>query len=156
MEGKPDQEYFIVKVPVKSMDFRAAGEGASRIKQTLKQIGFDPEAVRRAAIASYEVEMNIVIHTQGGLLEARFSPEKIELVATDRGPGIPDVSLAMKEGYSTAPNSIREMGFGAGMGLPNINKCADEMKIETEVGRGTTVRIIILNRSDAVDKRKGE
>jgi anti-sigma regulatory factor (Ser/Thr protein kinase) len=141
-------EVYILEIPVKSMDFRAAGEGASRIKDALKKIGFAPEVVRRAAIAAYEAEMNIVIHSYGGVLQARFYPEKVELQAKDKGPGIPDIALAMREGYSTAPQQVREMGFGAGMGLPNIKRCVDELAIETEVGQGTLVRMVIFNRTE--------
>ncbi|KKM10457.1 anti-sigma regulatory factor [Clostridiales bacterium PH28_bin88] len=131
---------------IRGMDFRAAGEGASRIKHTLKQIGFSPEAVRRAAIAAYEAEMNMVIHSYGGVLRARFYPSRVELEACDRGPGIADIEQAMREGYSTAPPAVREMGFGAGMGLPNIKKCSDFLEIQSEVGRGTMVRIVIQDK----------
>jgi anti-sigma regulatory factor (Ser/Thr protein kinase) len=135
----------MLEIPVKSMDFKAAGEGASRIKEALKKMGFAPEVVRRAAIAAYEAEMNIVIHTQGGVLEARFYLEKVELLAKDKGPGIPDISLAMQEGFSTASQRVREMGFGAGIGLANIKKCVDWLAIETEMGKGTLVRMVIFN-----------
>ncbi|MBS4020852.1 MAG: anti-sigma regulatory factor [Dethiobacter sp.] len=148
MHQQPGSDGVAFEIPVKSMDFKAAGEGASRIKQTLKKIGFAPEVVRMAAIAAYEAEMNIVIHTHGGVLEARFYPEKVELLARDKGPGISDVSLAMKEGFSTAPKKIMEMGFGAGMGLPNIKKCVDFLAIETEIGKGTLVKMVIFNRSE--------
>jgi len=124
-------------------DFAAAGEAASKIKQVLRQLGMAPELVRRAAVAAYEAEMNLVIHSEGGQILLRVDTEKVTLVACDGGPGMPDVSLAMREGYSTAPDEIREMGFGAGMGLPNMKRCSDSFSIESEVGRGTTVTAAI-------------
>jgi len=145
---QPGSDGFLLEIPVKSMDFKAAGEGASRIKQTLKKIGFAPEAIRRAAIAAYEAEMNIVIHAHDGVLEVRFYPEKIEILAKDNGPGIPDISLAMKEGFSTASQTVREMGFGAGLGLSNIYRRVDHLVIESEIGKGTLVRMVVFNRSD--------
>jgi len=151
MQQETGSDCFVLEMPVKSMDFRAAGEGASRIKQTLKRIGFAPEVVRRAAIAAYEAEINIVIHTHGGVLEARFDQDKVEILAKDKGPGIPDISLAMREGFSTAPQQVREMGFGAGMGLPNIKKCVDELVIETELGKGTLIKMVIYNRTEKKD-----
>lgn len=140
------QDSFSLDFTVKGMDFTAAGEAASRIKATLQQIGIGPEIVRRAVIAAYESELNIVIHAYKGRLKANISPVCIELVAEDEGPGIPDIPLAMQEGYSTAPQHIREMGFGAGMGLPNIKKCADKLDIQSEVGRGTRVQVTIFNQ----------
>ncbi|MBS3976333.1 MAG: anti-sigma regulatory factor [Syntrophomonadaceae bacterium] len=151
MHQQPAADGYVIEIPVKSMDFRTAGEGASRVKETLKKIGFLPSVVRRAAIAAYEAEMNIVIHTHGGVLEARFYPEKVELLAKDKGPGIPDINMAMQEGFSTAPQRVREMGFGAGMGLPNIKKCVDCLSIETEMGKGTLVKMVIFNRSEKAE-----
>jgi anti-sigma regulatory factor (Ser/Thr protein kinase) len=109
-------------------------------------VGFQPAIIRRAAIAAYEAEMNIVIHSFGGELRARITPAAVTITAVDTGPGIPDVELAMQEGYSTAPWEIQEMGFGAGMGLPNIRRCADELEITSTVGEGTRVKIVIYNR----------
>lgn len=143
---KLKQDSFSLDFTVKGMDFIAAGEAASRIKATLQQIGIGPEIVRKAVIAAYESELNIVIHAYRGTLRANISPVSIELVAEDEGPGIPDIPLAMQEGYSTAPQHIREMGFGAGMGLPNIKKCADKLDIQSEVGRGTRVKMTIFNK----------
>jgi serine/threonine-protein kinase RsbT len=120
-------------------DFAAAGEAASKIKQVLRKLGMAPDVVRRAAVAAYEAEMNLVIHSVGGSILLHVDTEKVTLVSCDEGPGMPDISLAMKEGYSTAPDEIREMGFGAGMGLPNMKRCSDSFSIESEVGRGTTV-----------------
>lgn len=128
--------------PIKEMDFTSGGEAASRIKDVLKQIGLDPAMVRRASIAAYEMEMNLVIHAHGGVLRAGIVPGLLTIESVDQGPGIPDVDLAMKEGFSTAPQHVREMGFGAGMGLPNIKRCADEFYICSEPGRGTRVRAV--------------
>ncbi|PKM83374.1 MAG: anti-sigma regulatory factor [Firmicutes bacterium HGW-Firmicutes-14] len=132
-----------LEYPIKGMDFVSAGEASSNIKHTLQLIGFSPAIIRRAAIAAYEAEMNIVIHGSGGVLKTVITPEKIELTAEDSGPGIPDIDLAMQEGYSTAPDHIREMGFGAGMGLPNIRNCSDEFVIDSQVGKGTIVKAVI-------------
>lgn len=126
-------------------DFAAAGNAATRIKRALEHVGFSARAVRRASITAYEAEMNIVIHARRGFLRACITPEAVAITASDEGPGIPDIELAMQEGYSTAPEDIREMGFGAGLGLPNMRKCSDRFTIESEVGRGTTVRAIIRN-----------
>lgn len=130
---------------VQGRDFQAVGDGASKLKHVLQQVGFPPELVRRVAIAAFEAEMNIIIHAFRGELRVSISPEKIVVVAEDEGPGIPDIELAMQEGYSTAPPEVREMGFGAGMGLPNIKRCADRLEIESEVGRGTLLRAEFYN-----------
>lgn len=124
-------------------DFTRAGEASGKFKKTLKQIGFDAEIIRKVTIAMYEAEINMVIHAHGGIIETKIAPDKIELWFKDKGPGIPDIDLAMKEGFSTAPDNVRSLGFGAGMGLPNIKKYTDEMKIETELGVGTTVYIAV-------------
>ncbi len=129
---------------VEGRDFKASGEASGRIKRTLEQVGFDWSLTRRAAVVLYEAEMNIVIHAWRGTLAVTISPEKVIIVADDEGPGIPDVALAMKEGFSTAPDEIREMGFGAGMGLPNILKHSDHMEITTEVGKGTRLEAVLL------------
>ena len=121
--------------------FTAAGEASSSVKRLLKQMGVSPEAVRKVAVAMYEGEINMVIHADGGVIDAEISAETIEVWLRDKGPGIKDVELAMQEGYSTARDHIRALGFGAGMGLPNIKKYTDEMSIETEIGVGTTVYI---------------
>nr|WP_231685502.1 ATP-binding protein [Phosphitispora fastidiosa] len=128
------------------MDFVAAGEASSNIKHTLQLIGFAPAIIRRAAIAAYEAEMNIVIHARAGALITTISPDRIEIIAADTGPGIPNIDLAMKEGYSTAPDHIREMGFGAGMGLPNIRNVSDEFTLDSALGEGTTLKVIIHNQ----------
>jgi len=126
---------------VKAEDFAAAGEVSGKIKNLLKQLGVDPALVRRVAIASYEAELNLVIHSWGGQLIFQVDPEKIRIITEDKGPGIPDIELAMKEGYSTASDLARELGFGAGMGLPNIQRCADKLDIRSEVGQGTILEI---------------
>ncbi len=132
-----------IKYEVPGDDFTRAGEASGKFKKTLKQIGFDANIIRRVTIAMYEAEINMVIHAHGGEIEANITPEKIELWFRDNGPGIPNIDLAMKEGYSTAPDNVRSLGFGAGMGLPNIKKYTDEMKIDTVIGSGTTVYIAV-------------
>lgn len=126
---------------VVSNDFTLAGEASGIIKRTLQQLGVDSKVVRRVAIAAYEAEMNIVIHSFGGKIVLTVDPTKIKIVAKDQGPGIADIELAMQEGYSTAPQRVREMGFGAGMGLPNIKKCSDGLSIKSEQGIGTEVEM---------------
>ena len=124
-------------------DFTRAGETSSKVKKTLNQLGFKPEVVRKVAIAMYEGEINMVIHANGGDIDVEISSDEIVIVMKDVGPGIPDLDMAMKEGFSTADHSVRELGFGAGMGLPNMKKYSDSMKIETEIGKGTTVTLTI-------------
>ena len=125
--------------PVLADDFSHAGEASGSLKRTLKKLGIDMEVIRRVSIAVYEGEINMVIHADGGVIDAEISAESIEVWLRDKGPGIKDVELAMQEGYSTARDHIRALGFGAGMGLPNIKKYTDEMSIETEIGVGTSV-----------------
>lgn len=120
-------------------NFSSAGEASVVIKKKLRQLGFSPEIIRRVSIAMYEGEINMVIHASGGVADVSVTDDYIELVLADHGPGIPDVDLAMQEGYSTARENIRALGFGAGMGLPNMKKYTDYMHIDTEVGKGTTV-----------------
>lgn len=119
-------------------DFEAAGEASARIKRKLKQLGVHAPLIRKIAIASYEAEINLIIHSLGGTLTIEIDEKTITIISSDIGPGIPDISLAMTEGYSTAPQTIREMGFGAGMGLPNINRNSDDMTIESSP-EGTTI-----------------
>ena len=120
-------------------DFTRAGEASSDVKSKLKKMGVSPVDVRKVAIAMYEGEINMVIHAEGGTIEVTISPDEILMVLTDKGPGIPNIEQAMQEGYSTAPDNVRSLGFGAGMGLPNMKKYTDEMDIKTELGIGTTV-----------------
>ncbi|MDK2800959.1 MAG: serine/threonine-protein kinase RsbT [Clostridiales bacterium] len=127
---------------VNGEDFSLAGEASSNVKKILKQLGVNPEAIRRVAIAMYEGEINMVIHAKGGIAEVNITPEQIKVLLQDEGPGIADIELAMQEGYSTAPDNIRELGFGAGMGLPNMKRYSDEMKINSVVGKGTRVELI--------------
>ena len=120
-------------------NFASAGNASESVKNTLKQMGVSPASVRRVAIAMYEGEINMVIHAHGGKAEVEIYPDRIDIYLKDKGPGIADIELAMKAGYSTATESIRSLGFGAGMGLPNMKKYSDEMKIDSTVGVGTTV-----------------
>lgn len=124
-------------------DFSSAGEASVEVKKILRRIGIDSEAIRRVSIAMYEAEINMVIHAGGGIADVAILPDKITLVMTDHGPGIADIELAMREGYSTAPDNIRSLGFGAGMGLPNIKRYTDELKIESEVGKGTKITMSV-------------
>ena len=120
-------------------NFASAGNASESVKRTLKQMGVSPVSVRRVAIAMYEGEIYMVIHAHGGKAEVEIYPDRIDIWLRDRGPGIADIELAMKAGYSTATENIRSLGFGAGMGLPNMKKYSDEMRIDSEVGVGTTV-----------------
>jgi anti-sigma regulatory factor (Ser/Thr protein kinase) len=120
-------------------DFTRAGEASADIKKKLKKMNVPHEAVRKVAIAMYEGEINMVIHANGGIITVFVNEDFITMVLADKGPGIPDVEKAMQEGFSTAPDNIRALGFGAGMGLPNMKKYTDEMKIDTVIGEGTTV-----------------
>lgn len=129
---------------VSSEDFTRAGEASSDVKSKLKQMGFAPDVVRRVAIAMYEGEINMVIHAHGGTIDVEITPQEIVMVLKDRGPGIPDIDLAMQAGYSTAPDNIRTLGFGAGMGLPNMKKYSNDMTIDTEIGVGTTVTMKVF------------
>ena len=124
-------------------DFTRAGFASSSIKKALKQLGVSPAVVKRVVIAVYEAEVNIVAHANGGRITADIEPDGINVVLADTGPGIPDVEKAMQKGFSTASKEVREMGFGAGMGLPNIKENADSLRIDTEVGKGTTLYIYI-------------
>ena len=120
-------------------NFTSAGEASVRIKKMLREMGFTPEIIRRVSVAMYEGEINMVIHANGGAADVNVYCDRIEIILADRGPGIPNIDLAMQEGYSTAPDNIRSLGFGAGMGLPNMKRYTDDMKIESEVGKGTTI-----------------
>ena len=122
-------------------DFTAAGNASSQIKKMLKQLNDDPRVVKRVVIALYEAEVNIVAHAYRGVITAEILPSGVRLKLADEGPGIPDIEQAMTPGFSTASAQVREMGFGAGMGLPNISENADEFRIESEVGKGTTLYI---------------
>lgn len=132
-------EPYKVSFNVDGENFTSAGEASIQLKKILRQLGFPPETIRRVSIAMYEGEINMVIHAGGGRADVTVSDAYIEIVLEDHGPGIADVNLAMQEGYSTALEQIRALGFGAGMGLPNMKRYTDEMVIDTELGRGTTI-----------------
>ena len=124
-------------------NFTSAGEASVRIKKLLREMGFSTETIRRVSVAMYEGEINMVIHANGGTADVNVSADHIEIILKDNGPGISDIELAMQAGYSTAPDNIRSLGFGAGMGLPNMKKYTDNMKIESEVGKGTTIYMTV-------------
>ena len=138
-----------LKYDVPGDDFTRAGEASSDVKQKLKKMGYNPSAIRRIAIAMYEGEINMVIHANGGQALINIDPESVEILLVDQGPGIADVEQAMQAGWSTAPDNIRALGFGAGMGLPNMKKYTDEMNIESVLGEGTTVKMVIRAESEA-------
>ncbi len=125
-------------------DFTRAGEASGDVKKQLKALGFPADVIRNVVIALYEGEINMVIHANGGQIDVNISPERIHMVLKDSGPGIEDIERAMQKGYSTAPENIRALGFGAGMGLPNIKKYTDEMHIDSTVGVGTTLALTVL------------
>ena len=120
-------------------DFTSAGQASVQVKKDLRRLGIDPETIRRVSIAMYEGEINMVIHAGGGVAEVRVTEEAIEIILADHGPGIADISLAMQDGYSTATETVRSLGFGAGMGLPNMKRYTDYMDIQSTVGVGTTI-----------------
>jgi len=138
-----DETALVFGYHVAGKDFSAAGEASSSLKTTLSRLGIAPPVIRRVAVATYEAEINIVIYTDGGEIVAEVQPDQIRIEAIDGGPGIPDIEQAMQPGFSTAPEWVREMGFGAGMGLNNIQACADVMKLDSNVGVGTHLDIII-------------
>jgi CBS domain-containing protein/anti-sigma regulatory factor (Ser/Thr protein kinase) len=145
-----DQTSLILRYKVMSKDIKSGGKASSKLKRALDRLGALPEVIRRVAISAYEAEMNLIIHSdEGGELIAEMQPEVIRITVIDNGPGIPDVEQAMSTGFSTAPNWIRELGFGAGMGLANIKKCADAMNLESQVGVGTKLEITIFLRPDS-------
>ncbi|MBR5460217.1 MAG: anti-sigma regulatory factor [Clostridia bacterium] len=124
-------------------DFTSAGEASADVKKRLRLMGCDPEIIRRVSIAMYEGEINMVIHAGGGVADVSVYSDKIEIVLEDKGPGIPDIALAMSEGFSTAPDTVRSLGFGAGMGLPNMKRYTDVLHIDSKVGEGTKVTMIV-------------
>jgi serine/threonine-protein kinase RsbT len=136
-------ETFSDSFTIQGRNFLDAGQVSTEIKSVLKDLGIEPAVIRRVAIATYEAEMNVVMYADEARLTLRVTPQAIRITIDDRGPGIPDIGLAMQEGYSTATHEMREMGFGAGMGLPNIRKNADDFRITSTVGRGTTIEIRI-------------
>lgn len=138
-----DRTSLLLRYEVKARDFSRGGVASSKIKRAIERLGGNPAIARRVAVAAYEAEMNLVIHTErGGEIQIEIQPQQMQIVAVDDGPGIENLEQAMRPGFSTAPEWIREMGFGAGMGLLNIKRCADEMKIESSVGAGTRLEIV--------------
>ena len=124
-------------------DFSSAGAASSGVKKTLKTLGVNTDIIKKVSIAMYEAEINAVIHGGGGWADAKITPDRIEIVIGDNGPGIPDIDRAMQAGYSTASETVRELGFGAGMGLPNMKRYTDDMKVESKVGEGTRVTLVV-------------
>ena len=133
------EELIRITYPVAAADYSSAGKASTDIKRRLKQLGVGGDVLRRVAVASYEVELNLVIHSMGGELCLTVFPDAVQLVSSDVGPGIPDLDMAMREGYSTANEEARSLGFGAGMGLPNMKRNADDFSIESVLGTGTTI-----------------
>jgi len=132
---------------VSADDFAEAGAASAAVKRTLKKLGFSPDFIRRTSIAMYEGEINMVIHGGGGVADAEIATDYVKITLSDQGPGIPDINLAMQEGFSTASDTVRELGFGAGMGLPNIKKQCDDLSLTSELGKGTTLIITIKSGS---------
>lgn len=128
---------------IDAVDFSTAGEASSGVKRTLNKLGVNPAVVKRVAIAMYEAEINAIIHAGGGAADVEITPEKVIVKISDHGPGIPDMQKAMTAGWSTASETVRELGFGAGMGLPNMQRYTDDMHVESKVGEGTTVTLIV-------------
>jgi anti-sigma regulatory factor (Ser/Thr protein kinase) len=129
---------------VEGGDFTKAGTASSQVKKILKQINADPKDIKRLVVALYEAEVNIVAHAFRGEILANIEPDHVTIRLIDEGPGIPDIPMAMQQGFSTASSKVREMGFGAGMGLPNIKKNTDELKIDSVVGKGTTIEMTVF------------
>lgn len=129
----------VFRFDVRGDDFTSAGQASVQVKKNLRQLGFDADTIKKVSIAMYEGEINMVIHAGGGVAEVSVTEEYIEIVLEDNGPGIPDIEKAMQAGYSTAPDSIRSLGFGAGMGLPNMKKNSDSMQIISHPGEGTRI-----------------
>ena len=141
-------EPLVYTYDIDGSDFTRAGEASSAVKNRLKMLGVDSAAIRKTAIAMYEGEINMVIHADGGTITVIISDDAITMVLADRGPGIPDIDQAMQEGFSTARPEVRSLGFGAGMGLPNMKRFTDEMKIDTVLGKGTTITMKVNLHSD--------
>ena len=139
-------EPLVFHFDVDGSDFTSAGTASVTVKKNLRQLGLPSEVIRKLSIAMYEGEINMVIHANGGTADVIVTEQYIDIILKDQGPGIPDVNLAMQEGYSTATAQIHSLGFGAGMGLPNMKRYSDEMKIDTELGVGTTVTMRIWIR----------
>ena len=149
-QASPVGPHLSLEYKIGEKEFLVAGEAASKTKRALQQLGLAQDVVKNVAIIVYEAGMNIVIHAHHGNIKVVIGPEQVVVCTEDVGAGIPDIELAMQEGYSTAPPEVREMGFGAGMGLSNIKKCSDELTIESEPGVGTVVKARIY-----LDRKKG-
>ena len=139
-------EELVFKFDVDGSDFTSAGHASVQVKKNLRQLGISPEVIRRVSIAMYEGEINMVIHAGGGIAEVRVCEDYIEIILDDKGPGIKDIEQAMQEGFSTAPDNIRSLGFGAGMGLPNMKRYTDSMEIFSTVGVGTKIVMKVNNK----------
>ena len=149
-----DEVALVFGYQVEARNFARAGEASSGLKRTLSRLGIHPQIIRRVAVATYEAEINVVVYTDGGEIVAEVRPDRVKIEAVDKGPGIPDIEQAMQPGFSTAPDWVRELGFGAGMGLPNIKACADKMDLKSTVGVGTHLTIVIyLSKSSATAPR---
>lgn len=133
----------VLKYAVDPDDFTRAGEASGDVKKKLKQMGSSPDVIRKVAVAMYEGEINMVIHAKGGEISVYITPEDVKMILKDVGPGIPDIEKAMQDGWSTATDEVRNLGFGAGMGLPNMKKNTDSMKVETQLGKGTTITMVV-------------
>ena len=140
---KAEEEGLVLDFPLEHYRFETAGEASSKIKQVVRQLGVNAQTARRISVCAYEAELNAIIHAYGGFMRVRVFPDRTELEVTDEGPGIPDIAAAMREGFSTAPDNIREMGFGAGMGLPNMARSADEFEIKSSAEGGTWIHMLV-------------
>ena len=139
-------EALTFRFDVDGEDFTSAGQASVQVKKTLRELGISPDIIRRVSIAMYEGEINMVIHAGGGIAEVSVCEDYIEIVLDDKGPGIKDIEKAMQEGFSTAPDEIRSLGFGAGMGLPNMKRHTDDIQIESTVGVGTRIVMKVYNK----------
>ena len=135
----PEPGGLTLRFEVDGDDFTSAGQASVQVKKSLRQLGISPDIIRKVSIVMYEGEINMVIHAGGGVADVLICEDHIAIRLEDRGPGIADIDLAMQEGYSTAPDAVRSLGFGAGMGLPNMKRYTDDMTIESQLGKGTTI-----------------
>lgn len=140
---KPEGQSLVLEFPLEHYRFETAGEASSKIKQVVRQLGVDAQTVRRISVCAYEAELNAIIHAFGGKMRVMVFSDRTEMEVTDEGPGIPDIAAAMTEGFSTAPDKIRELGFGAGMGLPNMSRSADVFTIQSSSEKGTRIHMVI-------------
>lgn len=138
-----DEKKVCLHFDVDDDDFSVAGEASSKLKKMLRQLSIPPDIIRKVSVAMYEGEINMVIHANGGTIDVEIADDYIKMILSDNGPGIANIELAMQEGYSTATDSVRELGFGAGMGLPNMKKYTDSMRITSEIGKGTTIEMVV-------------